>query len=267
MGRRYDPSVEATKHGEGAGIDWAKYDGLTFDRFRQLAVDPTLSDAERVGFPDVLRHGAEKAILSSISNALDLETRMQLRVLDIGPGCSRLAHMLIALCRTQGHTLFLVDSQEMLDQLPDDPDVRKRPGRFPDVQALLDEQGEKIDAIVIYSVLHHVFLDGDVWSFFDAALSLLRPTGSLLLGDVPNVSKRNRFFASEQGIASHREYMATSEKPKVEFNRLAPGRIDDAVVFGLLARARAAGFDSYLLPQPEELPMSNRREDILIRRP
>jgi hypothetical protein len=259
--------VAATKHGEGAGIDWPRYEGLTFDRFRQLAADPTLSDAERIGFPDALRHGAEQAILSSISSALDLEARTRLRVLDIGPGCSRLAHMLIALCRKQGHTLFLVDSQEMLDQLPHDPEVRKCPGRFPDLPALLDEQRERIDAIVVYSVLHHVFLDGDVWSFFDAALALLRPSGSLLLGDVPNISKRNRFFASEQGIASHRAYMATAEKPKVEFNRLAPGRIDDAVVFGLLARARAAGFDSYLLPQPEELPMSNRREDILIRRP
>jgi hypothetical protein len=35
----------------------------------------------------------------------------------------------------------------------------------------------------------------------------------------------------------------------------------------LLLRCRAAGFDSYLLRQPETLPMANRREDLLILKP
>jgi hypothetical protein len=35
----------------------------------------------------------------------------------------------------------------------------------------------------------------------------------------------------------------------------------------MLGRARAAGFDAYVLAQPEALPMANRREDLLIRRP
>ena len=45
------------------------------------------------------------------------------------------------------------------------------------------------------------------------------------------------------------------------------GKIDDAVVFEILERARESGFDAYVAPQPDELPMANRREDILIVRP
>jgi hypothetical protein len=45
---------------------------------------------------------------------------------------------------------------------------------------------------------------------------------------------------------------------------LERGKIDDAVLLGLVARYRAAGCHAYLLPQAAELPMANRREDMLI---
>ena len=40
-----------------------------------------------------------------------------------------------------------------------------------------------------------------------------------------------------------------------------------AVIFGLLDRATEAGFDAYLLPQADSLPMARRRVDLLFRRP
>ena len=89
----------------------------------------------------------------------------------------------------------------------------------------------------------------------------------MLLGDIPNVSKRKRFFASEAGIAHHKRFTGEHDPPRVEWGRPEAGRMDDAVVVGLITRARAAGFDAYVVPQPAELPMSSRREDILIRRP
>jgi hypothetical protein len=42
------------------------------------------------------------------------------------------------------------------------------------------------------------------------------------------------------------------------------GKIDDAVIVSLLLRCRLAGFDAYVLPQGPDLPMANRREDVLI---
>ena len=89
----------------------------------------------------------------------------------------------------------------------------------------------------------------------------------MLIGDIPNISKRKRFFSSVAGAHFHRAFTGQQRAPKTRFNTIERGHIDDAVVLGLLARARAAGFDAYLLPQKEDLPMANRREDLLIRRP
>ena len=89
----------------------------------------------------------------------------------------------------------------------------------------------------------------------------------MLIGDIPNISKRKRFFASETGVRFHREFMKTTELPSVTFNQIEHDQIDDAVIFAMLQRARAQGFDAYVMPQNPILPMANRREDILITRP
>ncbi len=57
------------------------------------------------------------------------------------------------------------------------------------------------------------------------------------------------------------------DAPEVDFNTPEPGQIDDGVMLGILARVRGFGFDSFLLPQRADLPMANRREDILILKP
>jgi hypothetical protein len=38
-------------------------------------------------------------------------------------------------------------------------------------------------------------------------------------------------------------------------------------MMALIMRARSAGFDGYVVPQAPNLPMANRREDILILKP
>ena len=43
--------------------------------------------------------------------------------------------------------------------------------------------------------------------------------------------------------------------------------IDDTVIRALVDRANSMGCDAYLLPQDPELPMSNRRDDLLIIKP
>ena len=61
-------------------------------------------------------------------------------------------------------------------------------------------------AILSYSVLHYVFVESSIWSFLDTSLDLLAHSGEMLIGDIPNISKRKRFFASPQGIAHHRAF-------------------------------------------------------------
>ena len=118
-----------------------------------------------------------------------------------------------------------------------------------------------------YSVLHYVFPDASVHSFLDAAVGLLAHGGSMLIGDIPNLSKRRRFFSSPAGHAHHRAFTGSDHPPELTYDVPEPGRIDDAVLLGLVARVRAAGCDAYLVPQADGLPMANRREDLLIYRP
>lgn len=253
-----------------ADIDLAAVD-LDYDSFRALAQNPYLSPHERIGFPPAYREGFENSILADITSKLPMLTQSKgLNVVDIGPGCSNLPRMLIDLCARQQHRIVLVDSQEMLAQLPDlDTVTCKIAGRFPfnlpTVLASFGEQGAHV--ILCYSVMHYLYLDSNLFDVIDATIMLLASGGSALYGDIPNASKRRRFFASAAGKAFHRRFTGADTDPEVRYNHPLRGKIDDAVLAGCIARAQAGGCDAYLLPQPSTLPMANRRDDLLIQKP
>lgn len=244
-----------------------KFANLTFEDFRRLAEDKSLSKYERIGFPDSYRAGKEELIFADILRKVPNLTKPAATVLDIGPGCSDLPRMIIQGCQSAGSTLVLVDSAEMLSLLPDGEHVTKVEGRFPRCAPLLAKYRGQVDAIVVYSVFHYIFVEENAWRFLDECLALLAEGGQLLIGDIPNVSKRRRFFASRAGVAFHRQFTGDDSDPEVRYNELDPDKIDDSVVLGLMQRARAEGFDAYLVPQSPDLPMANRREDLLVVRP
>jgi len=249
-------------------VDHRRFKDLTFDGFRELAKAEGLSRYQKIGFPDSYRAGYEPAIFADIVAKLPMLEADGKIVLDLGAGCSELPHLLLDLGSHRGHTTLLCDSAEMLTQLPDGPGVHKIAGRYPaESAAALEPYAGRVDAILCYSVLHYIFPEQPLFDFLDRLLELLAPGGACLLGDIPNVSMRKRFFASDAGAKSHFEYTGSTEKPDVTFNNPEPGKLDDAVVLAILARCRAAGFHAYVLPQAKALPMANRREDILIERP
>ncbi len=248
--------------------DYSKFVNLTFDDFRKLAKDPTLSRHEKVGFPDSYREGKEEDIFRDMCGKLSKLSLPAGNVLEIGPGCSELPIMLSQLCAKNGGHLVFVDSEEMLSHLPQAAHITKYAGTFPSALGGDFEKWErKVDVIVAYSVIQYVFTEGNLWEFVDRCLALLAEGGEILFGDVPNITMRKRFFSSEAGAASHRQYTGRDEKPEVLFNKLEPGQMDDSVVLAILARARAQGFHAWVVPQSPYLPMANRREDILIRKP
>lgn len=243
------------------------FENLTFNDFKLLAKDQSLSRYEKIGFPDSYRGEKEKYIFQDILCKLPALMEDSKKILDIGPGCSELPEMLINLCRERRHSLVLIDSEEMLENLPADSVVKKIPAFFPNCPEIIMELKGSVDVILCYSVLHYILVDTAFFRFLDASLSLLAPGGQFLIGDIPNISKRKRFFSSAAGINFHQEFMKTTDIPVVTFNEIEHDQIDDAIIFSVLQRARAQGFDAYLLPQGSKLPMANRREDILIVRP
>jgi 2-polyprenyl-3-methyl-5-hydroxy-6-metoxy-1,4-benzoquinol methylase len=251
-----------------AGIDFSRFEDITYESFRRRALDPTLTVHEKVGFPDGYREGKEGVIFDDVDAKL---TRLLLReqvVVDIGAGCGELARLMMERCAENGHRLFQVDSPEMLALLPEAPHAERVAGRFPDdCDEFLDQLRGQADCVLAYGVLPCVFVESNVFEFVDRALELLAEGGQLLLADLPNLSKRKRFFASEAGVRFHQEFMETAERPDVAFNVLEPGAFDDAVVLAIVSRCRSAGFDAYVVPQRKGLPFANRREDILVNRP
>jgi len=248
-------------------IDYTKFQNLNYEKFRQMACDNTLTCYEKIGFPNNYRQGFEEAIWDDIQVKLPYLALTEKIILDIGPGLSELPYKLIKKCRENQHTLILADAPEVLEQLPNEKFIIKVPGKYPEESfKLLSGYLDRIDAILCYSVFHYIFEGGNIFNFLDQSLSLLSHQGQFLIGDIPNISKRKRFFSSPVGIKSHQNFTNTSEAPFIQFNCLEKDQIDDAVLFALISRCRNFGFDAYLLPQNDSLPMSNRREDILIKR-
>jgi hypothetical protein len=248
--------------------DFERFKNLSFEDFKKLAKEDSLSKYQKIGFPDSYRKDKEKAIFLDIVQKLNIEpetTNEQGILLDIGPGCSDLPFMILDLCRQANLEALLVDSKEMLDHLPSGGNIRKYTGYFPDdVPELIKEFQNKISYIIGYSIFHYVFYNTCIFKFLDVAVSLLKPGGKLLIGDIPNVSKRKRFFSTETGIAYHKAFTNSDTLPEVNHLQLEPTHIDDGVLMGIIQRYRGFGFEAYILPQTPGLPMSNRREDLLI---
>lgn len=247
--------------------NYQRFANLSYDDFRRMATDASLSPHEKIGFPDHYRAGKTVSIFNDILQKLSLLNDKNKIILDVGPGCSELAFQLISHCQDRSHQLHLVDSAEMLAQLPDEAQLHKWPAYYPDCPALFEQYTGKVDVLLTYSVFHYIFTESNIWRFIDQSLALLAPGGQMLIGDIPNISKRKRFFASAAGARYHQAFTGRDELPEVAFNTPEPDQIDDAVIMSILQRVRAAGCDAYVLPQHPDLPMANRREDILITKP
>lgn len=233
-----------------------------------MAKDPSLTEYEKIGFPPSYRAGYGDVIFADILRKLPNLDRPHQIVLDIGPGCSDLPRLMIELCRRREHTLILIDAKEILDILPDEPFIVKIPARYPgECNEFCSDYAGRINVVNSYSVIQCIFCEGNIFQFLDKSLALLADGGQMLFGDVPNISRRKRFFSSETGVRFHQNFMQSSDKPEVHFNSLDSNQMDDAVVLSLLLRARLAGFHSYVVSQDPALPMANRREDILIEKP
>lgn len=247
--------------------DYDRFKSLSYEDFKALAKDDSLSVYQKIGFPDSYRKEKEKAIFNDIITKLGMEGEKGKVILDIGCGCSDLAHYIIDYAKQNESRLLLTDSEEMLSHLSDDSFIEKFTGYFPEqTEELVNKYSSQVDYIIIYSVFHYVFYNTCSFKFLDVAVSMLKPGGKLLLADLPNISKRKRFFSTETGVAFHRAFTNTDTVPEVQHLVLEPAQIDDGVVFSILHRYRNFGMETYLLPQNENLPMWNRREDILIQK-
>ncbi|MGE4556726.1 MAG: class I SAM-dependent methyltransferase [Desulfovibrionaceae bacterium] len=211
----------------------------------------------------------ERRIIVDLQHKLDLKPNDTL--LEIGCNSGTLLIPLSFLVRQS----FAVDHEDCLKVLTarfNDTSIVSMPGNFLDLQF-----EEKFNKILIYSVLHYLSDESELMDFVDKAMDILAPGGRLLLGDIPNSDKRERFRATEQGRRWLEEFDQHRQEAKLscaeecisqgltcaekDSNCVAFG---DDLVFSILRRARCRGFESYLLEQHPLLPFGPERDDILI---
>jgi cyclopropane fatty-acyl-phospholipid synthase-like methyltransferase len=240
---------------------------LSFDDFKKRAKDSQLSKWEKIGFPDTYRKETEVSIFRDIVEKLNLDDQKTNNILDVGCGCSGLVELLINYSVKEEKNLSLIDSEEMLSNIDteikiDYPNIHLMPGYFPDVEMNDTTNTGKFNAILVYSVIQYPFLEGNIYKFIHRCIELLAEGGRLLIGDIPNFSKRERFLASKQGKAFLSQNVEISTNILTDHEQFE--RIDDSIIFSILQRFRNFGCETYLLSQSPELPFANRREDILI---
>lgn len=260
--------MQKNKPGIDGRSETKRFSTITFDDYGNRALDDTLSENEKLGFPEQFRQGFDDTLWDDIVAKLPALTLRNKVILDIGCGCGSIPKKLISNAIANAQSLVLNDHANMLKLLPDQQHFTSVAGRFPDVlQTIATAHPEGFDCIVSYSVLHMVAYERNPFIFVDSALDLLKPGGRLLLGDIPNFSKLRRFLNSADGRAYHKNYMKTEADPVVDAFAYDRERLDDGFIMGLLTHIRISGFDAYLLPQDSRLPMATRREDLLVMRP
>lgn len=127
--------------------------------------------------------------------------------------------------------------------------------------------GHTFDRVLIYSVLHCLDTDDHLFQFLDHALTCLAANGRMLIGDVPNQDRKQRFLASKRGRRFQLEWeqkvaeMSTGFVPHPPFKGVSIG---DDTILRILSHLRSTGCHAYLVEQPAKLPFGNTREDILV---
>jgi hypothetical protein len=259
--------ADAEREGGGSSSAAAPVDPYTYDGFRDAARDDSRSVYGKIGFPDSYRADKEEVILADIRRKVTNLERGAVQVIDIGSGCSPLTSALIDHACAHGQRLVLIDSPEMLGQLKPALCATMLAGRFPfDHRDFVIDNAGKFDVVIVYSVLQYVLAEASLDDFLDSAVALLADGGQLLAGDLPNESMRSRYADSPAG-ASYRQAIGASHTAAHGGVAAKVDKFDDGDVLAVLARYRAMGFHAYVVPQSAELPMANRREDVLIVRP
>lgn len=201
----------------------------------------------------------EKGIFADVIKKLDL--RPVDSVLEIGCGVGQLlipASFMVSQATGVDHPKIL---SALRRRFPVD-EIELIPGNFLDLEFDEDSQFTKV---LVYSVLHTLPDWKTIELFLSKALRLVAPGGKILIGDVPNIDKKQRFLSTEQGQAFHKEWQKKTPESKLTGIEKPPTavEIDDPGIQEILQVLEAHGFESDRMEQPKPLPFSNSREDIL----
>jgi SAM-dependent methyltransferase len=236
---------------------------ISFNNYARLA-DSNLTPTEIAG-RYAIQEEAERRIPADVAGKLDLQVSDSL--LEVGCGIGKILLPLSDQVTTAAGIDHPTVLRKLKERAPEQP-IKPIGGNFLDLDV-----HACFDKVLVYSVLHCLTNVAEAELFAAKALSLVRPGGRLLLGDIPNRDLKARFLASAKGAAFQKEWQAALESSGRQ-SRAMPALDDDPhtasfgdrEVLALLAWFRGEGHEAYVLPQPPDLPFGHTREDILIMR-
>ncbi len=134
-----------------------------------------------------------------------------------------------------------------------------------------DFKKNKYDKIIIYSVLHVLKNKKEAYFAINKALKLLNPGGKILIGDLPNISLKNKFTSSKSGKLFLKNWNKNKKTKKdIEAQNMLVKDpncnliINDLFIINLVSYLRKKGLSVFILPQNKDLPFGHTREDIVI---
>tara|TARA_B100000900_G_scaffold411973_1_gene432779 strand:+ start:39934 stop:40653 length:720 start_codon:yes stop_codon:yes gene_type:complete len=203
---------------------------------------------------------SEKKIFSDIKKKLDLKRNDNL--IDIGCGAGPVCDYMVKYAKKNKINLTLNDIPEVIRFL------KKRYKKNKNIKYLSGEfQKQKIkkrfNKVLCYSVIQ---CTNNPKVFFNEILNIVSDQSSILIGDIPNTSKKKRFLTSKFG----KKFEEKRIKKKINnINKYLKENkqnnlINDELIKEFLIKSKKKGFNFFILRQDSKLPFSYTREDILV---
>lgn len=233
------------------------------DKFQEDAeqIESTLNISGRFSFQE----NAMKLVANDIAKKLQIKPTDSL--LDIGCNCGDITIPLSFVCRQVTGVDGIKTIERLNKRVEYISNITTLSGNFMDLN--IEDQ---YDCILIYSVLMYIEPYNEKLRFVLKAAKCLKPGGRLLVGDIVNSSRKERFQKSSCGKKVDYEYRKNMERLTQE-DKAAHKEADkmndlcilnDSSLMQLLTEIRNAGYESYLLPQRCDLPFGYTRDDILV---
>ena len=187
-------------------------------------------------------------------------------IFDIGTGDGKIINYLSKKCKSA----TTIDSEEVINRTNHNKKIIYLKGN-------IHNEGKKIkkrfDKILVYSVVQYFRNVKEVITFINLCLKLLKNEGMILIGDIPNkdmdlryqntknYKKLSRIFDKKRKL-----YITKLEKDFFSNNKVKTIQFSDKILFSLIKKFNTSKYESYILPQNDNLPYSVKRVDFLIRK-